>query len=191
MIILSKKEGGMDEQRRETIIREINYWKQSKLLPETYCDFLLTLYTEGDPGTSSRLKTSRSLAMKGFISFIFVLLLFIVTIINIYFTNYSIEMQITFVLLASACSIFIGVRTLRHDESFAKFYFLMASIKIFLISLHSLDRFLEESRLATLGLLFLASLFWFFGGYRWKSKFFYIAAILAMIAFVSFFFYFY
>lgn len=38
----------MDEQRRKTIINEINHWRQSQLLPEHYCIFLLNLYTEGD-----------------------------------------------------------------------------------------------------------------------------------------------
>ncbi|WP_164553358.1 hypothetical protein [Brevibacillus marinus] len=38
----------MDEQRRKTIINEINNWRQSQLLPEHYCIFLLNLYTEGE-----------------------------------------------------------------------------------------------------------------------------------------------
>ncbi|MCM3710868.1 hypothetical protein [Sporosarcina luteola] len=38
----------MNVQRKKIIIAEINYWKQNKLLPEHYCDFLLTLYTQGD-----------------------------------------------------------------------------------------------------------------------------------------------
>ena len=38
----------MNVQRKKIIMAEINYWKQNKLLPEHYCDFLITLYTEGD-----------------------------------------------------------------------------------------------------------------------------------------------
>lgn len=38
----------MNAQRKKIIMAEINYWKQNKLLPEHYCDFLLTLYTQGD-----------------------------------------------------------------------------------------------------------------------------------------------
>ncbi|MCM3637385.1 hypothetical protein M3152_06580 [Sporosarcina luteola] len=38
----------MNAQRKKIIMAEINYWKQNKLLPEQYCDFLLTLYTQGD-----------------------------------------------------------------------------------------------------------------------------------------------
>ncbi|MDF2607180.1 MAG: hypothetical protein K0S34_1375 [Bacillales bacterium] len=38
----------MDDARKKIIVNEIIYWKQNKLLPETYCNYLLTLYTEGD-----------------------------------------------------------------------------------------------------------------------------------------------
>ncbi|GEN57403.1 hypothetical protein GCM10012290_11390 [Halolactibacillus alkaliphilus] len=37
----------MDENRKQTIIHEIKYWKTNHLLPTHYCDFLLALYTEG------------------------------------------------------------------------------------------------------------------------------------------------
>ncbi|WP_432358563.1 hypothetical protein [Sporosarcina sp. UB5] len=38
----------MNAQRKKIIIAEINYWKQNKLLPEHYCDFLITLYSQGN-----------------------------------------------------------------------------------------------------------------------------------------------
>ena len=38
----------MNETRKKIIIQEIKYWKKSKLLPEKYCDFLLTLYSGGE-----------------------------------------------------------------------------------------------------------------------------------------------
>lgn len=38
----------MDDQRKRTIIAEIENWQRNQLLPEHYCIFLLNLYTEGD-----------------------------------------------------------------------------------------------------------------------------------------------
>ena len=42
--------GGMtvQEEKKETILNEIAFWKTNKLLPAHYCDFLTTLYTGGD-----------------------------------------------------------------------------------------------------------------------------------------------
>lgn len=38
----------MANPRKQIIINEIQFWKQNKLLPEHYCDFLMTLYSEGN-----------------------------------------------------------------------------------------------------------------------------------------------
>lgn len=38
----------MNEKRKEIILSEIKYWRQNNLLPEHYCDFLATLYSEGE-----------------------------------------------------------------------------------------------------------------------------------------------
>ena len=36
----------MDQERRKVIVKEIEQWQRSKLLPDHYCDFLLNLYLE-------------------------------------------------------------------------------------------------------------------------------------------------
>ncbi|WP_042162753.1 hypothetical protein [Paenibacillus gorillae] len=36
----------MNEERRQIIVKEIEHWSRSKLLPDQYCDFLLNLYAD-------------------------------------------------------------------------------------------------------------------------------------------------
>lgn len=38
----------MANQKKQIILNEITFWKQNKLLPAHYCDFLMTLYLEGN-----------------------------------------------------------------------------------------------------------------------------------------------
>ncbi|MEK4129201.1 hypothetical protein NYE67_05935 [Solibacillus sp. FSL W8-0474] len=38
----------MSNQKKQIIMNEISFWKQNKLLPGQYCDFLMTLYSEGN-----------------------------------------------------------------------------------------------------------------------------------------------
>lgn len=38
----------MDEMRKKIIIQEINSWKESRMLPEQYCNYLLALYGQGE-----------------------------------------------------------------------------------------------------------------------------------------------
>lgn len=69
----------MSIQRKKTIITEIKYWKENKLLPEHYCDFLITLYTqgeqEGDISASDAILSKRKKKFNK--SFVFLHLLYI------------------------------------------------------------------------------------------------------------------
>ena len=38
----------MSNPKKQIIMNEITFWKQNKLLPAQYCDFLMTLYSEGN-----------------------------------------------------------------------------------------------------------------------------------------------
>jgi len=94
----------MDKEKKEIIIKEIHYWKENKLLPDTYCDFLLALYTEGNhyeetTAFSANSKTGTHLIWT---SAVFVLLLF--SALVTYFTELSFVLQTVtsgFLLLAS------------------------------------------------------------------------------------------
>lgn len=62
------KVGGnyVNSQKKEVILNEISFWKKNKLLPEHYCDFLMTLYSEGnvvedDPSTIIKISAANSL----------------------------------------------------------------------------------------------------------------------------------
>lgn len=55
----------MDNPKKQIIINEILFWKQNKLLPEHYCDFLMTLYTEGeDIQLQNHISIKKSIKMK-------------------------------------------------------------------------------------------------------------------------------
>lgn len=49
----------MANPRKQIILTEIQFWKQNKLLPEQYCDFLMTLYSEGN-----EVETEQNMAVK-------------------------------------------------------------------------------------------------------------------------------
>lgn len=48
----------MKNQRKETILNEILFWKENNLLPAHYCDFLSTLYAEGEELATTELEIS-------------------------------------------------------------------------------------------------------------------------------------
>ncbi|NIK29678.1 hypothetical protein FHS45_002783 [Thalassobacillus devorans] len=80
----------MTKERKEIILQEIQYWKANRLLPESYCDYLLALYTQGE-GLNQPLSGSSQwmIVTRVMIAFLMLLISFLV----IYFTETAFIMQ--------------------------------------------------------------------------------------------------
>lgn len=48
----------MDRERKNIIIQEIHFWKENKMLPEHYCNYLLALYTKGENDPQEKKRSS-------------------------------------------------------------------------------------------------------------------------------------
>ncbi len=88
----------MDQDRKKVIIREIEYWRKSKLLPEHYCDFLRNLYME-DPAVSEKTRIKEKSKINNFSKWMGLLLIIvfvaIISLIVIHFNAFSSALQIT------------------------------------------------------------------------------------------------
>ena len=103
----------MNETRKKVIIQEIKYWKQSKLLPEKYCDFLLTLYSGGEENiTPVKKKISFHIPL-----WIFTVIFFAILFVN-YFTEIPMGLQITITAIAIIIFGFFIVRYLDNTLLF-------------------------------------------------------------------------
>ncbi|WP_330948611.1 hypothetical protein [Virgibacillus sp. MG-45] len=94
----------LNDQRTTTIIKEILYWKQHKLLPEMYCDFLLALYTNGEASTfedEEKISNQRmgTWTMKKGLQFFLLVLLVPFSFLVIYFTQFQLVLQLSILLL--------------------------------------------------------------------------------------------
>src|SRR4051812_44543873 len=91
----------MDENRKQIIIKEIGYWKNNKLLPEHYCDFLMALYTEGtglqEINNSSKIRKKNLLW----------LLIIPVIVFTLYFTELSLILQMVFFIILILLGIYL------------------------------------------------------------------------------------
>src|SRR6478735_8070828 len=94
----------MDENRKQIIIKEIGYWKNNKLLPEQYCNFLLALYTEGT-GINETNQGSKNPKNRKKV-FVWLLLIPIIVFI-VYFTELSLILQIVFAIVFILIGIYL------------------------------------------------------------------------------------
>ncbi len=168
----------MDDHRRKIITNEIKYWKQNRMLPEHYCDFLLNLYTEGD--TEVELPQGKGpKGLTGLISFILVGLLSL-SVFLFYFTELSLFLQTAFI-------IFFGISTLSAalymvKKSFFDLIPLLASALLLLItSVQAAEIIFPDYP----GMLYIVAglncLLWITAGTRWKMVSFKLSGIIGLI----------
>jgi hypothetical protein len=134
----------MEQERRMIIIREIEHWRRSKLLPEQYCDFLLNLYAESSAdGTKSasnprkRAVTESSalqwLAFFGGIACI--------TYVVLHFNAFGKDLQIGIFAFAAIAPYILGI-AIRHTRPFAANISIVVGTGVLLIAGPLLLRYL-------------------------------------------------
>lgn len=115
----------MNQQEKKIIIQEIRTWRDSKLLPAEYCDFLLNLYAEGDSFSAEEQNRPRknnrtnggSEGLRRFFNsqaslvllVMGVLLLFVIFAFN--FTLFPLPMQIGVLALVTVVVYFLAIRS--------------------------------------------------------------------------------
>jgi hypothetical protein len=180
----------MNEKRREIIVREIEYWKHSRLLPEQYCDYLLALYTEGAANQrNSHVSRFGRLSHFAYVSFIiFICLLLPATILVIYFTELSFVLQM---LLLSLFFIFcvIGVWMWGKETKLVHLPLISGALILFLASIQVSDYYFPEGKGITAFIIFLNCLLWIAVGMRFRFLYFTISGVLGMILLCASFFF--
>ncbi len=159
----------MNETRKKIIIKEIQYWKQSRLLPERYCNYLLALYTGGkqvEPTASPK----HSFRL---IHLILTLIIISALIVN-YFTEIMLLMQISIFILLIGLLIGLCVYEFKKGcsvllpLSLAMFILLLMSIKLY-------ESLVPGKLLYLYGGLFFNCALWMMLGYKLKLIYFTIA----------------
>jgi hypothetical protein len=179
---IERVNGQMNEQRREIIIKEIQYWKRSRLLPEQYCDYLLALYTEGTTYQDryrSFSKNNRSYLFR--LSVISVIcLLMPITVLVIYFTEMSFVLQtIIFLIFLTIC--FGGMFLFARERKFIHIPLISGALILFLASVELSDFYFYNEKEISGFVIFLNCLLWMFIGIRLKFLYFAISGVVGFV----------
>ncbi|WP_312093212.1 hypothetical protein [Niallia sp.] len=156
------------------IVKEIAYWKENKMLPEHYCDYLLTLYTEGNGVEESKEKKKS----KGLLVFPLLFFSFIpITIFLLYFTELSfiLQMAISLIFLIFC---FIGIFLYNKNQLNVDIPATVAAIIFLLGSVAFVLEFFSNKIIFLYIILFLNCLFWYLCGKRYKLLYFTLSAFI-------------
>ncbi|WP_088102502.1 hypothetical protein [Halalkalibacter urbisdiaboli] len=172
----------MDPKRKNIIIHEIHYWKKSKLLPEHYCDFLLSLYTEGEVEEGNKSST-KSLVQrsKAIFLFIAVQLLLVMSVLVIYFTDFSFIMQMILGFIFSVLVFYIATKTLQSMRKLAVFYMLTGALILFLLTVHGVVTYTNNNQNALAMAVMIHCGIWIIVGLKWRMSYFSIGGGLGIL----------
>ncbi|SDN08721.1 hypothetical protein [Sediminibacillus halophilus] len=164
-------------EKKEIIIREIQQWKQSRLLPGEYCDFLLALYSQGE-GIDEHIKPSLNLKLV-FLLFSNILLLPL-TYLVINFTEFPDRLQMflafIFLLLSIACyRVFSKIKAVKIPV--AK----LVILGILLIITMDMVEMLTKTPWITAIAILLQLAGWSIAGYKQKDKYLFGAGMIGTI----------
>jgi hypothetical protein len=176
----------MNKQRREIIVREIEYWKRSRLLPEQYCDYLLALYTEGEyKKRPSDILRTRQRGMIRFLLVAFICLLLPASALVIYFTELSFVLQMPllflfFFICVIAAWMWKGQGNIVHIPLISgAFIFLIASIEVG-------EYYFPKQKAVIASIVFVNCLLWIFVGKRFRFLYLFISGVLGIGVLVVF-----
>ena len=173
--------------RKKIIINEIKYWKQSRLLPDHYCDFLLTLYSEGEQHFENKNSTSTMTnQLTIMVCTTIVLAVFGLTFLVIYFTDFSLLLQIASIMVFSGVVLLIAMFIKKYDNRFVHLFNLIAAVMIFLGTIQLADAFYPGNSIA----IAVATMFncgaWLFIGRKYKLRYFIVSSIVGVFLVVLF-----
>ncbi|TDF96722.1 hypothetical protein [Paenibacillus piri] len=159
----------MDE-KRKTIVREIEHWRRSKLLPEQYCDFLLRIYMEDSPAAStseSRILGVASSAIKNSNWKIWIVIIAVIGFISfaaLHFTAFELPMQIGIASAFLFACYAIGSVLNQKDPVKAQILFGMASLFLLFIGIFLLRQHGIHAAVPAVGYVVCCSLVWMLTG---------------------------
>lgn len=173
----------MNQNRKELIVKEIKLWKKSKLLPEHYCDFLLTLYTEGEEEIK---KSKVSTNYKDIVIALLLISLLPATLLVIYFTEMFFVLQIPifiiFIIICLISAIFLKNNFLKQLS-----YIIFALL--FLITTIEIGGYFFKENVVVLSTIIVFNcLLWLFSGLKMKQKYFLFAGVIGLFLLIVAFF---
>ena len=175
----------MSNQRKQIILNEITFWKQNKLLPEHYCDFLMTLYTEGEQEHASignareAVKAKEKRKGQGWY---FLVPLMAIALVAATFIVESLLFVAIPALLIALILVIVGIRILKKTELLSLVFHLSAALIILGVSLKFCLTYFAGDNIALYTTLIANCILWLIAGIGLRLVYFTIAGGLGIIA---------
>ncbi|MFJ5789388.1 hypothetical protein ACIQXW_10975 [Lysinibacillus sp. NPDC097162] len=184
----------MTNPRKKIILNEILFWKQNKLLPEHYCDFLATLYAEGNDIEEIESATHKQavlpLEKRKMMFFIVGLCLGMMVLLYVYFTVTSLLLFLTGIVAIAAITLFIiAFRFASKNNFLAPALHIIAAILLFSLSIRMYTTYFSGNNIALFAFIAANCAVWLFSGLKMKLLYFTVSGVLGLVALIGYYLY--
>ncbi|KGR74545.1 hypothetical protein [Ureibacillus sinduriensis] len=181
----------MANAKKKIILNEILFWKQNKLLPDHYCDFLMTLYTEGnETELEAEIDSKNSvIAQAKRLKFILLTITIIVTaaILFVLFMASTLTWLAAIVGGIFALILMISAyRFAKKKEMLSPILHIASALILFGISVKVCIEYFPGSQVVLYSLLVSNCLLWLFTGFKFKLIYFTVSGVLGLIVLVGY-----
>ncbi|MCM3756976.1 hypothetical protein M3197_05680 [Sporosarcina aquimarina] len=180
----------MNAQRKRIIISEIHYWKKNRLLPEQYCDFLITLYAQGDAEAATNVQVEKAILEKERYTVTKKMILLVILAAGLSALMFTI-VKYPIIMIATASIFVLGliVRLLISKplrSALIPFTYIIAAFMLLALSLKVWFAFFEGETMLLVGILMLNSILWLFAGRLLKLLYFTISGSVGLLMIIGF-----
>ncbi|WP_110111371.1 hypothetical protein [Bacillus sp. CGMCC 1.16541] len=165
--------------KNKLIINEIQIWKESKILPEHYCDYLLMLYTKGERD-ENQYGSYSCLTRFNKLHLLFILLFLPFELLVIYFTELSFVLQMVlssiFILISFLSSIFY-----RKEGVFLHTGLTVSALLLLVQSHKMVQMYFYDSPGIVKVVIFIHCLLWLALGKKFQLSYFIIASVIGIV----------
>lgn len=166
----------MDEHTR-IIVKEIEFWKEHHLLPEHYCDFLMALYTKGNPVNH---RDNKRIHWMEYFQIGILITLIPFSFLVIYFTKFHVLLQLGIFILFSVYVIWTVIYFKKNRNQLFHLPLVVMLILFLLYSVFTVKSLLliEWGVYFVIPLNFMA---WMFIGRKAKFKYLIISGLIGLV----------
>jgi len=177
----------MDEQRRQIIIKEIDFWKKNNMLPTQYCDYLSTIYSKDNEQEVNGKRRRLSTFIEVFIHSLFLIMIFFAVVCTfIYPVRFIYQTALFFMMNGIlVISYFVFKKLDQHPLTI----YLTAAFLLLIFEVQVNDYMFNGNITILYIILFINSLIWLLIGIINKMKLFLISGSVTIPIILFFLFY--
>lgn len=172
----------MSDNRVATVVKEIEYWKEHKILPEQQCDFLLALYKQGNEvSNAENIQESNSKVEKNkLVHLILLFLLIPVAFLVLYFSDTTFYFQTAVLLLFLSYSLWMFFNFKQHKNIIFHASLVVSLLLCLLLSILVVTMLFESTMIMSL-VIISNFVIWFILGREYKLMYIIITSILGLV----------